>query len=65
MDIFRVAPLLSVKGAVALKTLAALAVIAPVFAITTPPLATNGVIHSCAVAALEVEVLYCRVALGP
>ena len=62
---FSDAPLLSVSGAVELKTFATLAVTAPVFAITTPPVATNGVIHSCAVAALGVALLYCNVALGP
>ena len=53
-----------VSGAVALKTLASFAVITPVDVISTPPLATKGVIHSFVEAVLEVE-LYCSVAFGP
>ena len=52
--ISRVAPLLSVKGADALKTLAELAVTTPVDVITTPPLAINGVTHSFVEAVLVV-----------
>ena len=51
-------PLLRVRGAVELKTFAAPGLIAPVLAMITPPVATNGVIHSMAVAVLEVPVLY-------
>ena len=51
------APLLTVSGAVELNTLATFIVIIPVFAITTPPEATKGVIHS-APATLDVAVLY-------
>ena len=64
VDISRIDPLLSVRGAVALNTLAEFAVITPVAVITTPPLAVNGVIHSFVEAVLVVE-LYCSVALGP
>jgi hypothetical protein len=60
-----VAPLLMVSGTEALKTLALLSVMAPVLAIITPPVATNGVIHSAAPAVRLVAVSYFRVAAEP
>ena len=55
---FRVAPLFTVSGTPALNVLATFTVMIPVLAITTPPVAANGVIHSSAVAVLAVAVLY-------
>ena len=60
-----VAPLLMARGTLALKTLEASSVIVPVLAIITPPVAAKGVIHSLALEVLEVEVLYCKVAVEP
>ena len=51
------APLLMLSGTELLNTLSAVKVIVPVFAIITPPVAANGVIHSFP-ADLETAVLY-------
>ena len=64
VDIDSVAPLFTVSGAVELNTLSAFIAMVPALAITTPPDATNGVIHS-GPAALGVAVLYCKVAPDP
>ena len=53
-----VAPVLIVNGTLALKSFGAPIVMAPVFAIITPPVAANGVIHSSVEAVLAVAVLY-------
>jgi hypothetical protein len=58
------APLFKVSGIDGLKTLAAFAVIVPVFAMMTPPVAANGVIHSVEAVRADV-VLYCNVAFVP
>lgn len=57
-------PLFKVSGDEALKTFAEFRVIVPVFAIITPPIAANGLIHS-GPAVREVEVLYSNVADEP
>ena len=57
-------PLFSVSGAVALKILFPPGLIAPVLVMSTPPDATNGVIHS-APAVRAVAVLYWSVPLVP
>ncbi len=49
LPLFNVAPLLIVRGIPALNVFAASNVIAPTPAITTPPVAANGVIHSSVV----------------
>ena len=46
-EVFKVAPLLIVRGTEALKTLASSRVIVPVLAITTPPVAAKGVLPFC------------------
>ena len=56
-SVFSVAPLLIVKGTLALKTLSPFNFIAPVLAIITPPVAANVLSHS-APAVREVAVLY-------
>ena len=56
----------TVSGAVALNVFATVIVILPIFAITTPPDAVNGVIHSSVVPTLlAVPVLYSSVAFAP
>ncbi len=61
---FNVAPEFMVNGTEVLRTFAPFKVIAPVFAIITPPVAANGVIHS-APAVRGVAVLYLSVAAVP
>ena len=53
-----------VNGVEILKTFDSLSVISPVFAIITPPVASNGVIHS-GPEFRDVAVLYCNVAAPP
>ena len=55
---------LMVSGIDALNTLIPFKVIVPRFAMTTPPVAAKGEIHSTP-AVRSVEVLYCRVAAEP
>jgi hypothetical protein len=64
VDIDKVAPLLTVNGAVAVKVLFALKVIVPVLEIITPPVAAKLFIHSVP-AMRDVDVLYCNAAVAP
>lgn len=57
LDKDSVAPLLMVRGTEVSKTFAAFIVIVPVFAMTTPPVAVKGEIHSSKDAVLAVAVL--------